>query len=213
MDGTLLDLHFDNYFWQELVPRTWASQRQLSAEEGQRLLRPRFQAEYGTLNWYCLDHWSRDLGLDIVGLKHEIRHLIRPRADALAFLQRLRDDNKQVWLVTNAHPDALALKLAATDISPYFQRIISSHQFGHAKEAAAFWHALQQEAPFQPTTTLFIDDSEAVLHSARNFGIAHLLTIAQPDSQLPTRRNLHYPALGDFAELFTQHNRPLHKTD
>lgn len=25
MDGTLLDLAFDNYFWQKLVPETWGA--------------------------------------------------------------------------------------------------------------------------------------------------------------------------------------------
>ncbi|EPR3214815.1 GMP/IMP nucleotidase, partial [Klebsiella pneumoniae] len=29
MDGTLLDLAFDNYFWQTLVPETWGAARGL----------------------------------------------------------------------------------------------------------------------------------------------------------------------------------------
>ena len=28
MDGTLLDLAFDNYFWQKLVPETWGREKQ-----------------------------------------------------------------------------------------------------------------------------------------------------------------------------------------
>ena len=27
MDGTLLDLAFDNYFWQKLVPETWGREK------------------------------------------------------------------------------------------------------------------------------------------------------------------------------------------
>lgn len=27
MDGTLIDLHFDNYFWQRLVPERWGQER------------------------------------------------------------------------------------------------------------------------------------------------------------------------------------------
>lgn len=27
MDGTLLDLAFDNYFWQKLVPETWGAKK------------------------------------------------------------------------------------------------------------------------------------------------------------------------------------------
>ena len=30
-------------------------------------LRPRFDARRGTLDWYCVDHWSDELGLDIAG--------------------------------------------------------------------------------------------------------------------------------------------------
>lgn len=201
MDGTLLDLHFDNYFWQTLVPEKYAQKHGLSMLESQKLLLPRFAAQQGTLNWYCLDHWSDDLALDIVALKTEIRHLIRLRADALAFLTALANSNKQVWMVTNAHPDALHLKLHATDIAPYFDHIISSHHFGRPKEHLEFWHALQQQLPFKPERSLFIDDSEAVLATAANFGISHILSIQQPDSQSPARTKLGFPALGHFADI------------
>ena len=33
MDGTLLDLAFDNYFWQTLVPETWGAARGLNLQE------------------------------------------------------------------------------------------------------------------------------------------------------------------------------------
>ncbi len=201
MDGTLLDLHFDNYFWQVFVPEKYAQKHGLSLLESQKVLVPRFHAEHGTLNWYCLDHWTRDLGLDIVGLKYELQHLIRPRVDAIEFLEQLANSNKHLWLVTNAHPDALSLKLAATEIAPYFDRIISSHQFGLPKEQQLFWHKLQEFAPFQPERSLFIDDSESVLTSAHQFGIGHILSVIQPDSQSAARTQLLFPAINHFAEI------------
>ena len=55
--------------------------------------------------------------------------------------------------------------------------------------------------PFDRTRALFIDDSESVLRAARNYGIGHLLTIAQPDSRQPPRDGLEFVAIGHFREL------------
>ncbi len=201
MDGTLLDLHFDNYFWQIHVPQHYGLQQGLSLEESTRLLSPRFAAQQGSLNWYCLDYWSQDLGLDIVQLKHDIQERIALRADALDFLQALAASNKHVWLVTNAHPQALALKLNKTLISHYFSHIISSHQFGKPKEHLSFWTDLQAYAHFDPKRTLFIDDSESVLKTAANFGIQHIFSIHQPDSQTQQQRHSAFKMIEHFADI------------
>ncbi|MDO9177240.1 MAG: GMP/IMP nucleotidase [Agitococcus sp.] len=201
MDGTLLDLHFDNYFWQVFVPQKYGQQHGLNLEESKTALYPRFHAQAGSLNWYCLDHWSDDLKLDIVALKHELQHLIRPRADAMLFLQALAQSDKHVWMVTNAHPDALKLKLSVTGIAPYFHHIMSSHQFGKPKEHIEFWQALQHHLHFNPKRSLFIDDSEAVLATANSFGIGHILSIQQPDSQLAARSGLSFPAIHHFIDI------------
>ncbi|MDO8331609.1 MAG: GMP/IMP nucleotidase [Fluviicoccus sp.] len=201
MDGTLLDLHFDNFFWQEFVPEVYARKHGLSVADSKLQLYPRLEAERGNLNWYCLDHWSAELGLDIVALKREISHLLAVRADADLFLQALADSGKAVWMITNAHPDALTLKLEHTAIAGFFSRIISSHELGYPKEHQEFWHRLQQLAPFTPERALFVDDSESVLRAARQYGIGHLLTIAQPDSKQAPRQRLEFVAVGHFAEL------------
>src|ERR1700736_1757228 len=52
MDGTLLDLRFDNWFWQELIPSHYAAQNGLSAPDALGLLNPRFHAVRGTMQWY-----------------------------------------------------------------------------------------------------------------------------------------------------------------
>src|ERR1700759_5105634 len=65
MDGTLLDLRFDNWFWQEHVPTHFAKARGLSGEEVRAYLDPKFRERRGTMDWYCIDYWSRELGLDI----------------------------------------------------------------------------------------------------------------------------------------------------
>lgn len=39
MDGTLLDLAFDNYFWQKLVPETYGEQQDLPAKRRNSFVR------------------------------------------------------------------------------------------------------------------------------------------------------------------------------
>ncbi|MDP9064806.1 MAG: haloacid dehalogenase, partial [Pseudomonadota bacterium] len=76
MDGTLLDLRFDNWFWQEHVPALYAAARGLSQGEALRQLEPKFRARRGTLAWYCIDFWSDELNLDIAALKRAWRHRV-----------------------------------------------------------------------------------------------------------------------------------------
>ena len=115
-------------------------------------------------------------------------------------LDSLRSHGKRLWLVTNAHPLALALKLEQTGLAAYFEHIISSHDLGHAKEQAPFWQALQQRYPFEPARALMIDDSEAVLNAAQQAGL-QVLGIQAPDSRLGARQGLHHPALPCWSEL------------
>ena len=65
MDGTLLDLRFDNWFWLTLIPSRFAAANGLTLEEAQALLVPKFTNVAGTLRWYCVEYWTRELGLDI----------------------------------------------------------------------------------------------------------------------------------------------------
>lgn len=201
MDGTLLDLHFDSHFWLEHLPRRYVELHQLD-EASQRELQARIVGEQGTLDWYSLAYWSRELDVDVVALKREVQHLIGLRGDALDFLQWLKKTHPRVVLATNADRASLALKLPLTGLEPYLDAIVSSQDVGAAKEDQAFWHALQACQPFDPARTLFIDDNPRVLESARTYGIRHLLGIKQPDSQRPERELQAFTALGRFAEIF-----------
>src|SRR5688572_26332982 len=82
MDGTLLDLRFDNFFWQQYLPAACAIQWHVDKKEAEKRLFACFQDVQGTLDWYCLDYWQSELGLDIVSLKREIQHLIAVRPGA-----------------------------------------------------------------------------------------------------------------------------------
>ncbi|GAA5174706.1 MULTISPECIES: GMP/IMP nucleotidase [Halomonadaceae] len=200
MDGTLLDLHFDSHFWLEHLPRRYVELHHLD-QATQDILRDRIIREQGTLNWYSLAYWRQELGVDIVALKREVQHLIGLRSDALDFLTWLKQQHPRVVLATNADRESLALKLPLTGLEQYLDAIVSSADVGVPKERQEFWFALQEIEPFDPQRTLFIDDNPAVLESAREFGIRHLLGIKQPDSQRPERELEAFIVLDRFATL------------
>ncbi|MDO9623154.1 MAG: GMP/IMP nucleotidase [Pseudomonas sp.] len=201
MDGTLLDLHFDNHFWLEHLPQRYAELHGISRALADAELLPLFHAHAGQLNWYCTDFWSRELNLSIRDLKREVAHLIALRPDADSFLAAVRAAGKRVVLITNAHRDSLSLKLERIELAPYFDRLISSHDYGFPKEAQQFWFALQQDISFEPARSLFIDDSLPILRSARDFGVGHLLAVHQPDSRKDPKDTEEFAAVEDYRAL------------
>ncbi|MCY1392785.1 GMP/IMP nucleotidase YrfG [compost metagenome] len=201
MDGTLLDLHFDNHFWLEHLPRRYAEHHGISRELADSELQPLFRDHAGQLNWYCLDFWSRELNLSIRELKREVAHLIALRPDADIFLAALRLQGKRAVLITNAHRDSLSLKLERVELAPWFDRLISSHDYGYPKEDQQFWQALQDDIGFDPARSLFIDDSLPILRSARQFGVAHLLAVREPDSRKGPKNTDEFAALDDYRAL------------
>ena len=207
MDGTLLDLHFDNFFWLEHLPQRYARIHDRDEDAARHELVERFRAAQGSLDWYCVDHWSRELGLDVAALKQEVRHLIAVRPHVEDFLARLHASRRRVLLVTNAHRKSLSLKLAHTGLERWFDAIVSSHDFRLAKEEPGFWAALAAVEPFDPVRTLLIDDNHAVLQSAHDYGIRYLLTLLQPDSRREARSGLHFPAILHFDEIMPELER------
>src|SRR5580658_644853 len=136
LDGTLLDLAYDNHFWLETVPAAYAAARTTSVDIARTELAPRFRACEGTLPWYCIDHWSRELGLDIEALKRANTGRIAWLPGAENFLLHLRAVGKRVVLLTNSHPRVLRIKDEKTGVLGYFDAAFTSHEFGVEKEAA-----------------------------------------------------------------------------
>ncbi len=201
MDGTLLDLRFDNHFWRELVPKRYAERHGLPLDQARAEVKVRTQAIEGTLNWYCLDYWTQDLSLDVVALKREIEHLIAVHPHVVEFLDALRVAGKRIVLVTNAHWDSLALKMEKTRLAGHFDALICAHDLQRVKEQPAFWPRLQEVEPFDPVTTLLVDDNSTILRTAQQYGIAYLVSALRPDSADPPRMPDGFPAIHDFSEL------------
>jgi len=201
MDGTLLDLHFDNFFWQEYLPLRYAQINQLDPEQAKHSINQQTRSIEGTLDWYSTDYWSEVLELDVVELKHELSHKVSVRPHCEDFLDDLRDADKDVVMVTNAHHDSLKLKMEKTGIAHKFDRLITVHEFSLPKENPECWLEVHRRHPFDPSRTLLIDDNIRVLQSAAEYGIDQLLAIFKPDSMAPVVDVMHFPAIHSFREI------------
>ncbi len=201
MDGTLLDLHFDNHFWREHVPLRYAEKHGISIDTAKTTLSPRFRAAEGTIDWYCVDYWSRELDMDISALKREVEHLIQIHPHVSEFLQILNTTGKRVALLTNAHQKVIELKMASTGLAKHFDHLICAHTFNVPKEDSQFWPRLARQDNFKPETTLFVDDSLPVLQAAREYGIRYLRAVHTPDSKAPRKDTGDFKAIDNFSEL------------
>ena len=201
MDGTVLDLSFDNYFWRELVPRCLARARGEPHAAVREELFALYAGKQGTLDWYCLDYWTRTLGLDLTALKHASSQRIRFLPGAREFLQAAAGSGKRLVLVTNAHGVTLDIKRGVAGLDRYFQACISSHDYGHAKEHSAFWPLLRATLDFDPARTLFVDDSQPVLETAVAFGIRHVIAVRRPDTRQPATETDAHDAVDGLHQL------------
>ncbi len=201
MDGTLLDLNFDNHFWQEFVPEKFAALHQLTLVQAKQRLVPQFKAMQGRLEWYCLDYWSDVLKLDVTGLKREISDLIAVLPHVTEFLTLANQSSQKLFLVTNAHRDSLNLKMEKTCLAQFFDELVCSHDFGKPKEHPDFWPLFQEKYPFDKSTTVLVDDNSNVLEAASNFGIKHVISVSLPDTKQPQKIIADYPSITDFREL------------
>ena len=201
MDGTLLDLHFDNYFWSIHLPLQYSKHFSISKDDAFKFLREALAAEEGTLNWYSIDYWSKELGMDLAEMKSKISPRISIRPNARTFLSAVNHSGKKLIMVTNAHRKTFEIKMQKVDLSSWFHEIIISHDLEAAKENPLFWDRLNSLYKFDPHRTLLVDDNEDVLDVARNHGIKNLFTIAQPDSHKPPRINTRFASINDFSQI------------
>jgi HAD superfamily hydrolase (TIGR01509 family) len=204
MDGTILDLHFDNHFWLHHLPLRYSESAKISLEQAKENLAIHYEKVAGTIDWYCLDYWTKQTKLPIRALKHEVQHLISLRSDAHDFMVALRESGREIILVTNAHPDSLLLKIELTQLDKYFDVLYSTHEFGVTKESQLLWERLQGKQGFDLGNTLFVDDSINILESAQLYGFEHLLAVENPDSQKAIRTINSFPSTSDFRTLIEE---------
>ena len=201
MDGTLLDLSFDNRFWKIEVPSVYAKNKGMTLEESLEFLGRCYKDYSGTLNWYCTDFWAEKLGFDIIEHKTKLAHKVSVRPGTIEFLEKTHASSKDVYLVTNAHPETLRVKLEQTRIEQYFDKLYTSHQFHQPKESPSFWAQLEEDMAIPLSKCLFIDDTESILMQAQHSGVKHIAIIEQPDSSLPPKTYTELPSINYLDEL------------
>ena len=201
MDGTLLDLHYDATFWLNNVHSIVAN----LTGEPEHVIQERFHRELkkheGTLAWYCTDYWADFFGIDLIEAKQQLAHLIRFRPHAQQFLNVLNSLPLRTLIATNAHPDVIQLKLNVVPLEDMVDGIVSSHQYGVAKEHPDFWRALFDEYAINPDRALFMDDSSTVLDAADRAGVREVVEIRHPNLSEPPRSTWKQ-GIDDFDVLF-----------
>jgi 5'-nucleotidase len=201
MDGTLLDKYFDDYFWEHLVPEKYAEIHNITFGRAKEELMKKYKVHEGTLNWTDLDFWSNQLDIDIPAMKEQIKHLIEVHPHVENFLKMLRKEKKKVFLVTNAHYKSIDLKFKKTLIGKYFDAVLTSFDTGYPKEDKKFWEVAEKRLRFDKGETLFIDDTEEILKTARKFGIKYILFKARANSKVKPGKSNDFMHINDFDEL------------
>ena len=201
MDGTLLDKYFDDYFWEHLVPEKYADKHTITFGRAKEELLAKYKSHEQTLNWTDIDFWSRELHLDILALKEQIRHIIEVHPHVESFLKLMKQRGKRTFIATNAHYKVLDMKLRKTDLGKYLTGSITSDAMGYPKEKIEFWEKAEKQLGFRREHTLFVDDTLAVLQTAKAFGIKYVVYKALGNSRMTPGSSSEFPAIMDFNEL------------
>ena len=201
LDGTLLDQAYDNHIWRDLVPQRFAVARGLDLHVAYSEIAQRFAERNGSLDWYCIDYWSRTLGIDIGALHREVRSHVGWLPGARDFLVRMRAAGKKLVLLTNSHPTALAVKHEETGVLDYLDSAVTSHEFGAPKESEAFWRAAVARFDFDPARSLFADDNSKMLEAACAAGIRWVFGVRHWDTRGSRREHVDHPAVDAVADL------------
>ncbi len=202
LDGTLLDQAYDNRIWGDLLPQRFATANSLGLDEAAAEIERRYAVHRGTLKGYCIEHWSRELGVDIGALHRELRAQVAWLPGAREFLKRARAAGKRLVLLTNSHPIALEVKHEETRVLDYLDKSVTSHEFGFPKEDARFWRAAQRQIGFSPARSIFVDDNTHVLRAAQAAGFRWVIGVRHWDSRRARRDHVEHPAVDGVANLF-----------
>jgi len=158
MDGTILDLNYDNHVWNQALPSAYAEKHSINEEAARSKLIGHMQEIHGTIDFYSFPYWAQYTGLDITALHRRFTELIQFRPGAKAFLNWAKAKKKKTIIATNAHPESIQIKNEISALSSHVNHITSSHQYECPKETPEFWDRLQIEHQFDKAKTIFIDD-------------------------------------------------------
>ena len=201
MDGTILDRHFDNFFFEEELPRRYAKQKGLTFESARERLLTLYRSVEGELDWSDLTYWKRVLDIDVVALTEELDCMIDFLPGAMEFLDHLGRVGKRVSILTNAHPSGTAIKVAKTGLDRHVDRIVTAFDVGYLKMRKEYWPECQRLLGFNPSRSLYVDDDEACLAAAESHGIAQIFHSSKSSSQLPPHPSRRFRSIENLTAL------------
>jgi putative hydrolase of the HAD superfamily len=201
LDGTLLDRKFDDHFWEHFVPKKYAEKHEVTVEDAKKQLFLRYRHHEGTLKWSDIDFWSTELDLDIPLLKEQMKHLIAVHPHVKDFLACMKEMDKKIFLLTNAHYKALDIKLKTISIGRYFDRVITSFDMGLPKEELGFWTKAEAQIGFDRGNSIFVDDTPEVVRTAQKFGISYVVLKSLANSEQEPLESDEFLTITDFREL------------
>lgn len=201
MDGTLLDRHFDNFFFEEELPRRYAAIHRLSFEESRDRLMAMYRSVEGELAWTDLHYWTKRVGLDVVAMHKELDHMIAFLPGAEEFLRDLKSRGKRITVLTNAHQAGVSVKTAKTGLDRHVHRIVDAFEVGYLKMRSEYWPACRRLVGFDPRRSLYVDDDESCLDAARQFGITGIVHSAKSSSQLPPAPSASFASVEQLPHL------------
>lgn len=201
MDGTLLDRHFDNFFFEEELPRRYAVLHGIPFDEARDRLMAMYRSVEGELAWTDLHYWTGQVGIDVVAMHRELDHMIGFLPGAESFLTEVRRRGKRITILTNAHAAGVGVKTAKTGLDRYVDRIVDAFEVGYLKMRREYWPTCQKLVGFDPARALFVDDDEGCLHAAQQFGLAQIIHSAKSSSRLPAEASSRFTSIEHMTAL------------
>jgi putative hydrolase of the HAD superfamily len=199
MDGTLLDLAYDNYFWHEHIPNLYSKKEKTAFAEAKIILEGMYMEKKGTIEWYSINYWSDILNINLKSEILNTKDKISVLPNTIEFLKTIKKNQINTVLITNCPREMLNIKITQTKLWGYFNKIISSHDYGYAKETENFWTILNKNIIYNREKTFFIDDNENVLKFAEKNGIKNLISINYPDSKKEKQTVENYTSINNVS--------------
>jgi 5'-nucleotidase len=198
MDGTLLDRHFDNFLFEEELPRRYAVKHALAFEDARDRLMTMYRSVEGELAWTDLHYWTERVEMDVVAMHRELDHMIAFLPDAEEFLLSLRRLGKRVTILTNAHRAGVDVKTAKTGLDQQVDRIVDAFEVGWLKMRSEYWPSCRRLVGFDPARALYIDDDEQCLAAAEQFGIGRIFHRSKSSSRASAAPSERFASIESF---------------
>jgi len=183
LDGVILDLKYDSFFWKEHIPKIYSKLHQISYKEAQTITKQIFNYKKKTMDWYDINYWSNMLSFDVNKEKENNMERIALINGSKNFLEDLIRHDKNLYLITNAHPKTLQIKLKKYNIRKYFKSIICSHELNYIKEETQFWYILKNKLNIRFEDSVLIEDSLDNLMAAQSAGLKNLVYVSKKSPQ------------------------------